>query len=265
MSELLERHTHGLLGGKGSGKTTFLLMKAVESISDKQKVVLIDCGGVINQEKVDGCGVENHINLMVLKKKGLEAMLAGKTAYRTLLNHLTENRKKVTVLRLELTALESRDFFNAVSPILLKLRNIVLLVDEAEEVLPQQGRETYSSELERLIRIGRNYNIVVFLATHRAQDLNKRVLALADVYYFGKITHYLDARICAEITGIDSTKARLNFRNSIKNLKVGNFYEVFGSDVSLLKYNLENKKLERIFGRPTQWKNIIDEGGKING
>ncbi len=255
MTELIEEHTQTILGGKGSGKTTLLIYKGVELSPTERKVLLIDCGGVITKTKLSQFPTEirDKIRLVSLQKKGLSRIVESKKQLLTLLKLLLGNNEKLTILRLELTASESWVFFQLVSEYLLKLKNLVVMIDEAQEVLPQAGSGNYSQELERLIRVGRNYNTVVYLSSQRPQYLNKKVMALSDIFYFGHMDYYLDSRICSEILGIVATKDRNNLRRSLKSIKLGKFYVVKDGKISLVKYDIKTGKEEVVITKPVTW------------
>ena len=163
------------------------------------------------------------------------------------------NATKLTILRLELTSQETKYFFELVSEYLLRYKNLIILIDEAQEVLPQTGRENYSQELERLIRVGRNYNTIIFLASQRPQFLNKKVMALSDIFYFGNIQYYLDARICSEILGIVTTKDKNNLRRGLKSIKLGKFYRIKEGRVEIIAYNLQSGKVEMQNTKQITW------------
>lgn len=262
MYELMSAHTQAVLGGKGSGKSTFLILSGIELLEDKNKSILFDVGGIITQDKLKQIKVKDKINLMSISKSGLNNIKEHKEALKKSLQLIVDNRGILTIVRMELTAQESKEFFNIIIPFLMEIKNLNILIDEAQEVLPQNTKNSYSEELERMIRIGRNMNIKIFLATQRPQYLNKRALALCDIYYFGRIEYYLDARVCSEIIGIDGTKSRRNFRYSLKKLKVGNFYEIERDNATLIKYNLETQKLNNVFGRPTEWQKEMKDKGE---
>ncbi len=267
--ELMAEHTSSVLGGKGSGKTTFLIFKGVEMALSGDKVVLVDAGGVINSDKLKsyGAGIEKYITLVTIKKDGLEALLNDFDELKRLMKIMYGKSNKLTILRLELTSSESKDFFNLMAPYIMKLKNSVLMVDEAQEVLPQSYADTYSQELERLIRVGRNYNVKIYLASQRPQFLSKKVMALSDVFYFGHIDYYLDARICSEIVGLEHSKSRNNLRRCLKKLETGRFYRVWNSEVEPVKINIKKIKTETITaGRRAEWINELneDKDGEIN-
>ncbi len=255
MSELINEHTQTILGGKGSGKTTLLIYKGVDLIHNSRKVVLIDCGGVITKTKLSQYPeqIKAKIRLMGLQRKGLEAILGSKKQLKFLLTGLLSNDRKLTILRLELTSQESRYFFDCVSEYLLRYKNLIILIDESQEVLPQNGRENYSQELERLVRVGRNYNTVIFLASQRPQFLNKKVMALSDIFYFGNIQYYLDSRICAEILGVSLTKDKNNLRRGLKSLKLGKFYRIKEGRIEIINYDISSGKEQTTSTKDITW------------
>ena len=249
-NELLDQHTISVLGGKGSGKTTFLVLEGIRRAYEK-KSLLIDCGGIITLKKLKSLGVANKVRLLAVTQK-LVLQLEDRKNLKEFFKFLFRDRRVLFVLRLELTATQSGQFFNLICPDLSQLKNIVLLIDESQEVLPQLGRG-YSPELEKLVRLGRNFNITIYLGSQRPQSLDKKVLGLVDMHYFGKMTYYRDINILSEILGLGGAKIKSEFQRSIKRLNTGVFFEIFQENVSTVKYDIQKRELETIMNRPSAW------------
>jgi len=261
--ELLSNHTIALMGGKGSGKTTFLVLEGLKQAINN-KTILIDCAGIISTEKLALVGIKTKIRLIPITAKNLLS-LENKKNLKRFLKFIYKGVNTLTILRLELTSKESADFFNIVSPYFLKVGNLNLLIDESQEVLPQNTLATYSSELERLIRIGRNYHVRVFLASHRPQYVNKRVLGLVDTFYFGRLTYMNDIKVLADIIGLSGAETIRKFTRSIKALKTGVFYHIENDKISVEKYNLEFGDIEEFKGKVAEWQKQLGlEGVEVD-
>ena len=117
MYELISKHTQAVLGGKGSGKTTFLVLEAQQLMEEKRKVILIDCGGVINKQKLEASGLKTGFKLFRVDKSLLDKCKDNEEHLKLLLGLMLKTPSKITVIRLELTSMEQAEYFDLISQI----------------------------------------------------------------------------------------------------------------------------------------------------
>lgn len=170
-----EHTTIGIVGQKGTGKTRYALQLANQA--------------GINIVYVDPVGIAVKYKLM----KGAYVIVKGLTDFRSLKGQLANKRQNyvfdVSYLRRD----ELIVFMDMLSRVLLEVGNYGLFIDEAPEFLPQGGSKYYSEELERTIRIGRNFGIrPILLITQRPQRIDKNAFALCDCYMFFRVVYPLD-------------------------------------------------------------------------
>jgi len=144
---------------------------------------------------------------------------------------------------------EMVEFIDILSNCLIQLdKKIALVIDEIGEILEQEGK-FYSHGLERIIRIGRNKNILfVIMITQRLQKVNKHAIALSDFYIFFKTLHNLDRKAIKEILGYTNDEFKVLDRK-LKTLNLGEYIITNGLDIYSKtkneKVENENKTLSK--------------------
>jgi len=167
-----------------------------------------------------------------------------------ILNKAFQSDTKELILDISLLSRnEMVEFIDILSNCLIQLeKKIALVIDEIGEILEQEGKY-YSHGLERIIRIGRNKNILfVVMITQRLQKVNKHAIALSDFYIFFKTLHNLDRKAIKEILGYNSDEfKKLDIK--LKSLNLGEYIITNGLDIFNKIKNLEveeqNKKLSK--------------------
>lgn len=134
--------------------------------------------------------------------------------------------KKKVILHLEnFLVSELVEIVNNLSKALLayKWDNLMVIIDEVGDYIPQDKNAGYAQELERLIRIGRNYGITkMVLITQRLTKPNKEALALSESFIIFKTTYHLDTERLRELFGLTKESFE-EAREQIITLKVGDY------------------------------------------
>jgi DNA helicase HerA-like ATPase len=105
----------------------------------------------------------------------------------------------------------------------MKFGNVGIVVDEVGEYVPEgsSSRKTYSREMERVIRIGRNYGIKPYiLITQRPQQVAKKVLDLAQYTIVFKLIRYRSREKVKQLLGMSDYEFT-TVSNMLKELQVG--------------------------------------------
>ncbi|HIQ50295.1 MAG TPA: ATP-binding protein [Nanoarchaeota archaeon] len=233
--EILSKHTISILGIKGYGKTVASSI-LTNNINDKV-VIVIDTVGAYTRDrlikKAEYIRIKRIGNRKEVIKKGLISSL----------KQIREMKVVFDISRLKRQELVI--FIDVLAELLLELGEkgnyFVLVIDEIGEYLPQ-NRIVYSEELERVIRIGRNYNISpVIMITQRPQKVAKDVLALSDTYIIFKTIHQLDREKIKELLGLSKEEFR-DIENILKNLKIGESLVITEQlDTFLVRWDMENQ------------------------
>ena len=174
--ENLTQRTLGLLGGKGTGKTTLVKMINYQLSQDYPKLPLfvIDPLNVIN--------IVGFTRVTVPKSsKDKGAQLA------QVLNKTNKQEHLIIALR-EMLQVEQAEFMNAFFGA-WKVHDAIISLDESHDFCPEGGKHgTYCFEIERAIRHWRNHNDGFIFATQRPSKLSKDVLELADALNLNRMT-----------------------------------------------------------------------------
>jgi DNA helicase HerA-like ATPase len=177
------------MGQKGTGKT---FSSVILSACIRKKVFYIDTVGVVSRLRL----LKNAAYVKMAKVSKEELIKVFKQCYK---------KYNYTILDLSYFVQDELvNFMDTFCEWALKTGNMAVVIDEIGDYVPQY-REVYSIELERLIRIGRNYNIQpVIMITQRPQKTNKEVLALADYYIIFRVMHNLDREKIKDLIGLKS-------------------------------------------------------------
>ncbi len=219
-------NTITILGNKGSGKTYFSV-KLLKKLENKD-IIIIDAVNTylsyVSKQGIQG-----------FKKVVIDTPLID---FKVFFNKWFSIQKHLVKLIFDVSLLDSKDlviFLDNLSNYLLTQKDLILIVDEIGDYVPQD-RGAYSNGFERLVRIGRNYNIRVVMTTQRAQKVNKNVLALSDIYYIFKLIHNLDLNTIQKLIGYDNKEFK-QYRKIIKNLEVGQYVETNGEHFKIYDKN----------------------------
>ncbi|OQX52134.1 MAG: hypothetical protein B5M53_09320 [Candidatus Cloacimonas sp. 4484_209] len=194
--------TIGLIGQKGSGKTHALKVFSEEIKKKEFDQIIIDPIGVIRGEipKITVKSLNPDYLFKIISEKAIIVDLS----------YLTQ-KEKVEFVDLLCSELQT-----------IQEKRLYLLIDEIQEFLPQK-RGRYSQELERLIRIGRNFNIGFIFTSQRVQSVDKNVIELVDLFLIFRNAYPLSLKILKEILQyhIPDKKTLSNLIKHIQSLDTG--------------------------------------------
>lgn len=145
----------------------------------------------------------------------------------------------------------TRDEMTSQADIVLRLlmadkKKFTVFIDEVGELIPQR-REVYSTETERLIRIGRNLGLgKVYLTTQRLQQTDKTAIAQSSYYIIFRMVHNLDVEAMQKILGWSAEEMR-KLKRLLSSLNLGEFIVTEGLDIEgIYKYNNAKKQVVTI-------------------
>lgn len=169
------QRTLGLLGSKGTGKTTLMKMinYKLSVTSPSLSLYIFDPLNVMHIAGFSRITVPRSS-----KDKGEKlARVLNKTTHDHLIIALQDMLQE-----------EEAEFINGLFGN-WKVRDSVISVDEMHDMCPEGGQHgTYCQELERAVRHWRNRNDGFIFATQRPAKLNKNVLELADAMNINRMT-----------------------------------------------------------------------------
>ena len=186
----LTQRTIGILGGKGTGKTTILKM-FVDNLTEnypRMPVIIFDPLAVVSIPGVQG--------INILRKNVNDGKQAGK-----LVNEMVKKHKKVCIRFIDLLGFEIVEFMETFLQE-INMKNGAWVLDEVHEITPETGMGGsggYSREMERIVRHTRNKNNLVFVTTQRPAFTSKKVLALVDYYIFFRVTYPIDLEVLQKL------------------------------------------------------------------
>ncbi len=230
IDEILSSTTITYVGRKGVGKT-FGSSILINNIENKDTLILDVTGAyTIGRLIHDAIYLEIDVH-KITRANVIEILKRFKVKNKLVLNLQRLTRKELVV------------FFDELFKVINSLGDIAIIIDEVGEVVPQ-GREAYSQEVERAVRIGRNYNIRPFIMiTQRAQKVDKNVLALSDYYIVMGLSHNLDLDAIQKLIGW-STNEFEPIKQKIKSLRIGEFYLIkYDGTIRKGKFNAQDQSI----------------------
>jgi len=246
IKKILEEPTISFLGNKGRGKTVGAAILVNNMEGD---VLIVDTVGAFSMNK------------LIKKAKYLEVdvrKFSKKTAME-IFKQFKENRRVVLNVQ-KLTSKEKIAFSECVCAMAMELGDLGFVVDEVGEIVSQQG-ESYSTEYERLVRVGRNYGVrPVVQITQRPQKVDKNVLALTDYYMVMGLSHNLDLEAVRNLIGQDTYEFK-ELRNDIKKQGVGDCLLVkFDGEMERAKFCMDSDSLKEIAPKSRQKQALRNQG-----
>lgn len=205
------QRTISIIGGKGSGKTTFLKM----FLKQESPVVAYDPLAVIKSKNLDAFRIllkvkdidEKRIDLLM--KVVNNTLKKGKNVILSFDNMVQE--EEIAIANLTLPKLALKDGF--------------VLFDEIHEFVPLHSQ---SIEVERYIRHCRNKNVGVVMTSQRPASVHKNVLALTDYLILFRLTWSHDLNAVREL--LKDVLDRDEVSKIIAELPRLNFMEGFAID-----------------------------------
>ena len=176
------QRTISIIGGKGVGKTTLLMMM----LKDNASVLTFDPLSVVNGEPVGATRVNlktrdiNPERIAALMKVTNATLKKGGNMIFSFNNMIQE---------------EEIDIANLTLP-MLQHKNGFVFFDEIHEFVPLHSQ---SLEVERYIRHCRNKNVGIVMTTQRPASVHKNVLALTDYLVLFRVTWAHDLKAVREL------------------------------------------------------------------
>lgn len=172
------QRTIGIIGMKGSGKTTALrlIIKALDRV--EVPVVAIDPTGSLKDKRFYRIQVDRKYDPSVLK---------------TVVNAAWAERAPLVLDISDLPNNEAVEFAQTLFPIVYAHRDGVAVIDELPDLTPQFGLK--ADEVIRFNRKCRNNNIGFIFTTQRPAQVDKNVLALADMLLVMRIAWPADVDV----------------------------------------------------------------------
>jgi hypothetical protein len=238
IKKVLAEPTISFLGNKGRGKTvgSAILVNNMES-----EVLIIDTVGAFSKDRLIKDAIYIEVDVRKFDKKMFFPIFKK-----------FKDKKRIVLNVQRLTSKELIEFSEIIFGLVLDVGDIGLVVDEVGEIVSQQ-KEKYSPEYERLVRIGRNYNIrPVIQITQRPQKVDKNVLALTDFYCVMGLSHNLDLNAVQDLIGYSKEEFQ-TLRGEIKKQGIGDCLLVkHDGTVTKTKFNMEKDILKERIQAPRQ-------------
>ena len=232
--EIIENEKYAVItisGMRGSGKS--YLASHLDFTSKVDLAIYIDVVGAFKKERQD----IDYLDVDFLPKK---------EQIKHILNKAIEIKTRELIFDISyLSREEMVDFIDLLSEVLLQMnKKTAVIIDEVGEILEQEGK-FYSHGLERLVRIGRNKNVLfVVMITQRLQKVNKHAIALSDYYVFFKTLHNLDRKAIKEILGYSNAEFK-SLEHKFKDLKLGQYIITNGIDIYEQKKKIEKQEEDK--------------------
>lgn len=157
------QRTMSIIGGKGTGKTTLLMMLMKES----SPVLVYDPLSVIKAESLDAIRIVLHVK--DINEERVATLMK-------VVNMTLKKGKNVVLSFDNMVQEEEIELANMTLP-LLNLKHGYVYFDEIHEFVPLHSQ---SLEVERFVRHCRNRDIGVVMTSQRPAAVHKNVLALTD-------------------------------------------------------------------------------------
>lgn len=176
------QRTITVIGGKGTGKTTLLMMM----LKELSPVLVYDPLNVVDAKT---CGA-TKIKLKVrdIDPERVQALMK-------VTNELLRKGQNVVLSFDSMVQEEEIALANMTLP-LLNLKNGYIFFDEIHEFVPLHSQ---SLEVERYIRHCRNKDVGVFMTSQRPASVHKNVLALTDYLILFRVTWAHDLKAVRDL------------------------------------------------------------------
>lgn len=176
------QRTISIIGGKGSGKTTFLKM----FMKQEAPVLAYDPLSVIKSKNLDAYRV-------LLKVKDIDEQRI--ILMMKVVNSTLKKGKNVILSFDNMIQEEEKALANMTLP-LLRLKDGFVLFDEIHEFVPLHSQ---SLEVERYVRHCRNKNVGIVMTSQRPASVHKNVLALTDYLILFRLTWSHDLKAVKDL------------------------------------------------------------------
>ena len=201
------QRTVAIMGGKGTGKTTFLKML----LKQEHKVLVFDPLNVIQGESVNAYRISIP--------QGYPPEFIDKVALLT--NKLLKNNDNVVISCINMIQEDEIGLANELIP-KIRYKDGYIFIDEVHEFAPLHSG---SLEIERFIRHCRNKNIGVVMTTQRPASVKKNVLALTDYLITFRLTWTHDVEAFKKL--IDNQVDKEELHKILSELQKFGFMEGF--------------------------------------
>ena len=165
------QRTISIVGGKGTGKTTTIMML----MRELEPVLVFDPLNVVKAKDIDAIRIV--LRTGDIDEKRIMAVMK-------VVNATLRKKKNVVLAFNDMVQEEEIQIANMVLP-LLAVKNAFVFFDEIHEFVPLNSGST---EVERFVRHCRNKNIGNVLTTQRPASVSKNVLALTDYLVIYRLT-----------------------------------------------------------------------------
>lgn len=203
-----------VIGGPGSGKTTYLASRVLER-------------GAIGIDPVGGLRklLQGHVSILVYDRHGPKEF---QVLTDTLGRHFISG-KPLLVDSSELTQQESQDFSTDLGHWFRKhFRGGLLVLDEMKWLIPPAPGT--SNGMSEFIAKCRNYDVGVVVTGHRPASMNKDVIGLCDTFRVGRMVHPLDLEAATKILRSQASARNLDaLAAKLPTLEPGHWYVLQGA------------------------------------
>lgn len=176
------QRTITVIGGKGTGKTTLLMML----LKQTSPVLVFDPLNVIDAK---ACGaIKIKLKVRDIDPERIQALMK-------VTNQLLRKGQNVVLSFDSMVQEEEIALANMTLP-LLTLKNGYVFFDEIHEFVPLHAQ---SLEVERYIRHCRNKDVGVFMTSQRPASVHKNVLALTDYLILFRVTWAHDLKAVRDL------------------------------------------------------------------